>query len=291
MDNNKTKFISVVIPAYNEEDSISVLISKLKQFENILEIIVIDDGSSDNTSLKAEEAGATVIKQPYNIGNGAAIKKGILNAKGDYVLCMDADLQHPPEEIPNMIKHSYKYDMIVGSRTSESGVSKFRGFGNFFLIKIAEFISGYKIPDLTSGFRLINREKCLKVIHLFPNQYSYPTTVTLAFFNNGYAIKYLPMKTITKRQTGKSNIKPFRDGIRFIIIILRIVMLFNPLKIFLPISFFMFLAGTIQSSYAIFFLKTGIKQASIIFFVSSILILCFAMLAEQISQLRKNIYL
>ncbi|HPG31192.1 MAG TPA: glycosyltransferase family 2 protein [bacterium] len=289
--NDNNKFVSVVIPAYNEENSIAAVVSKIKQLDNILEILVIDDGSSDNTAIKAEEAGAIVIKQPYNIGNGAAIKKGIFNARGLYVLCMDADMQHPPEEIPNMIKHSKEYDMIVGARTSESGVSKFRGFGNYFLIKIAEFISGYKILDLTSGFRMINREKCLKVIHLFPNQYSYPTTVTLAFFNNGYSIKYLPMKTITKRTTGKSNIKPFRDGIRFIMIIIRIVMLFNPLKIFLPISFILFLAGIIQTGYAMLILKTGIKQASIIFFVSSILILCFAMLAEQISQLRKNLYM
>lgn len=282
------KFVSVIIPAYNEEESIAEVVKKVFKHKEIFEVLVCDDGSSDNTANEAQKAGAKVLKHPYNIGNGAAVKNGLRHAKGKFVLLMDADLQHPPEEIANMIKYIDKYDMVIGSRTSSSSVSKFRTFGNWILIKIAEFLAEHKIMDLTSGFRLINREKCIKFINLLPNKYSYPTTITLCFFNKGYTIKFLPLDSITKRKMGTSKINPFKDGLRFIFIIFRIVMLFNPLKIFLPISAFLFVIGIIQSIYTLFILDAGIKSASIISFVTCFMLIGFGMLAEQVSEIRKN---
>ena len=280
--------ISIIIPAFNEEKSLPDVLLKLKGLEEIDEIIVVDDGSQDNTAQIAEELGARVISHPYNIGNGAAVKTGVRNANGDILVFMDADGQHNPDDIPKLLAHADKFDMVVGARTKESKVSRFRSFGNFWLIKVANYLSGMKIPDLTSGFRAIKRDRMLEFLHILPNKYSYPTTITLALIQAGYWVKYVPLSTIQKRQEGKSSVKPFRDGLRFILIIMRIIMLFNPQKIFLPASFFMFLGGIFLIGYNI--IQTGsIQESTILLMIVGTFTFFFGLLADQMAHIRREI--
>ncbi|MBM3253798.1 MAG: glycosyltransferase family 2 protein, partial [Candidatus Omnitrophica bacterium] len=240
---SKTNKVSVVLPAYNEEKSVGKLVREIKTLNNDFEVIVVDDGSSDNTFAVAQSAGAFVIKHPYNIGNGAAVKSGVRIANGDIVILMDADGQHSPKDIPKLLTSIDNFDMVVGTRTGRSNLSWYRSIGNKILIKVAEFLSGHKIPDLTSGFRAIRREKLRELLHLFPNRYSYPTTITLAILKSGYFIRYLPLDSINRRREGESKLQPIRDGIRFINIMLRIIMLFDPQKIFIPSSILFFTIG------------------------------------------------
>lgn len=280
--------ISVIIPAFNEEKSLPDVLLKLKGLEGIDEIIVVDDGSQDNTAQIAEELGTRVISHPYNIGNGAAVKTGVRNAAGDILVFLDADGQHNPEDIPKLLAHIDKFDMVVGARTKESKVSRFRSFGNFWLIKVANYLSGMKIPDLTSGFRIIKKERMLEFLHILPNKYSYPTTITLALLQSGYWVKYVPLSMIRKRQKGKSGIKPFRDGLRFILIIMRIIMLFSPQKIFLPASLLMFLGGIFLIGYNI--VKTGgIQESTILLMIAGIFTFFFGLLADQMAHIRREI--
>jgi glycosyltransferase involved in cell wall biosynthesis len=189
------------------------------------EIIIIDDGSSDGTAKRAHEAGATVLCHPYNIGNGAAIKTGIRSAKGSALVMLDADGQHPPEEIPKLLGLLEKYHMAVGARTSDSEASFHRNFANRIYNWFATYVCGRKIEDLTSGFRAVRSGVAKEFVNLLPNTFSYPTTITLATVRSGYSLAYLPIKSV--RRTGKSKIKLFRDGSRFFLIIFRITTLFS----------------------------------------------------------------
>jgi len=280
--------ISVIVPAFNEEKSLSDVLSKLKGLETIDEIIVVDDGSRDNTAQVAQDLGARIISHPYNMGNGAAVKTGVRNATGDVLLFLDGDGQHSPEDIPKLLAHIDRFDMVVGARTKESKVSLFRSFGNFWLTKVANYLSGTKIPDLTSGFRAIKRERMLEFLHLLPNKYSYPTTITLALLQSGYWVKYVPLSNIQKRHAGNSGVKPFKDGLRFILIIMRIVMLFSPQKIFSPASFLMVFGGILLIGYNI--VKTGgIQESTIILMIVGVFTFFFGLLADQMAHIRREI--
>lgn len=282
------KKISVIIPAYNEEDSLGDIIKRIKNLGLDCEIIVVDDGSSDNTAKNAAEAGAKVVRHPYNVGNGASVKSGAYNSTGDILVIIDADGQHPPEYIPELIRHMDEYDMVVGARTKKSKVSNFRTFGNWLLIKCAELLSGHKIDDLTSGFRAIKRDHFFEFISLYPNGYSLPTTITISMFKSGYFVKYVPIDQIKKRETGKSNIKPFKDGLRFLRIIVRIIVLFDPFKFFGPAGTILWLAGIAVSIRQIILFR-GIFGSSILLFLTGLFVFLFGMLAEQISQIRRSL--
>ncbi len=278
--------ISIVLPAFNEEASIGVLLEKLAALNLEKEIIVVDDCSKDRTSEIALKYGCKVIKNPINIGNGYTVKKGIQNASGEIIVLMDADGQHPVEAIEPMLNELYKndWDMIVAARPKDADVSKFRTFGNRILNFTATYLTGEKIIDLTSGFRLFKREKALEFLHLFPKKFSYPTTLTISFLKSGYAVKFFPVKEIRKRTTGKSSIKPFSDGIKFIKIIFKMVMIFEPFKIFMPLSLLSFFCGIITSIIQLYYTKS-MQESGIILILSGIMLFFFSFIAEQVSTL------
>ncbi|MBT3389753.1 MAG: glycosyltransferase family 2 protein [Chloroflexi bacterium] len=283
-----TETISVIIPAYNESSGISQLIKEIKSelFEAgySFEILVIDDGSTDDTVINAKQEHVTVIQHPHNLGNGAAIKTGIRNAKGEIIVMLDADGQHPPKDIPRLIEKIDKFDMVVGARTSASDTDMHRNFANSVYNALATYITGQKILDLTSGFRAIRTHIAKAYVYLLPNQFSYPTTITLATIRSGRSLTYVPI--IGQRRKGKSNIRLFRDGIRFLLIILRIATFYSPLKIFIPVSTLMFITGFMYGLYKIIFLNLRYGPTSALLMTVSVVIFMVGLVSEQIAQLR-----
>ncbi len=278
--------VSVIIPTYNEANNIVEMIKKIQAIlgDTDHEILVIDDGSDDDSALRSEKAGAKVIRHPYNIGNGAAIKTGIRNARGEILVMLDADGQHPPEDIPRLLEKIGPYDVVVGARTSESDTDFHRDFANQVYNLLASYLSGTKIEDLTSGFRAIKADVARGFVYLLPNRFSYPTTITLATLKSGRSLAYVPIKG--KRRVGKSNIKLLKDGLRFFIIILRIATIYSPLKIFIPISVFMFLTGFGYGLFKVLFLKTRYGPTSAMLMTISVVIFLVGLVSEQIAQLR-----
>lgn len=224
---------SVVIPAFNEEGGIGGVISSVLKTGPFLEVIVVDDGSEDKTADIALASGARVIRHPYNKGNGAAVKTGIREARGDVVLLLDADGQHDPEAIPKVLTPVGGYDMVIGARSSRDQ-TLVRALGNWIFRLIASWLTGREIPDLTSGFRAAKRDRMLEILHLLPNGFSYPTTSCLAFLKSGLSVGFISVGA--RPRIGKSKIRVVRDGFRFLLIIFKIVTLYQPLKVFVPIS-------------------------------------------------------
>ena len=272
--------VTIIIPAFNEAKSIGQVIQKIKNVDRNYKVIVIDDGSKDDTVDIAKKAGAKVIRHPYNIGNGAAIKTGIRNTTSQKIVMMDADRQHQPEDIPKLVSELDKYHMVIGARNKNSKVSPFRQFGNIILSWTASFFTEMNIPDLTSGFRAVRRENIVEFLDILPNKFSYPTTITLAFIKKGYFIKFLPLDEIQRRQKGRSKLSPFRDAIRFLLIILKIVTLFDPLKIFFPISVFFLISGIGILLYQ-YFITNAIRGGSLLFILTGIFLFFFGLLASQ----------
>jgi glycosyltransferase involved in cell wall biosynthesis len=277
--------LTIVIPAYNEEANIGGVVRRVRATKPQCEIIVVDDGSTDRTSFEAEAAGARVIRQPYNKGNGAAVKSGIRAAQGEVILLLDADGQHSPEDIDRLLEHIGPYDLVVGARTRDSDSARYRDFGNWVFRTLASYLVEMKVPDPTSGFRCFKRDKVMDFIHLLPNQYSYPTTTTMSFIKAGYSVKHVPIKA-HKRQGGKSHIRPWRDGVKFITIILRMITLFNPIKIFMPVAFLWFLLGAVYGLANFFFANGKIPNGSVLLISISVLIFLSGLISEQIAALR-----
>ena len=276
--------VSILIPAYNEAQIIGDVVTKIKTLYPDFEIIVINDGSSDNTAQVAKETGALVYSHPYNIGNGAAIKSGIRFASGKLLVFMDGDGQHDPEEIGKMLEYFPDYDMVVGARPKGHQASWGRALGNWAYNLLASYVAKFPVEDLTSGFRAVKSEIARNFLHLLPNTYSYPTTITLSVLRSGRSVKYVPINT-QRRKKGKSKIKVFRDGIRFFLIIAKICTLYSPFRIFLPISIVMFLLGL--SYYIYTFLVWGrFTNMSALLFTTSILIFMMGLISEQICQMR-----
>lgn len=276
--------VSVIIPAYNEAETIRDVIIKVKEIDPEFEIIVVNDGSKDQTGEIAREAGAIVYSHPYNIGNGASIKSGIRIASGDILIFIDGDGQHDPNDIARMLQYFPEYDMVVGARSKTSQVSIFRGLGNRMLNWLAGYVAKFRVQDLTSGFRAVKAEIAQSLLYLLPNTYSYPTTMTLGVLRNGKSLKYLPINA-EKRKKGKSNISISRDGVRFFMIITKICALYSPFRIFLPVSFFIFLLGFIY--YLVTFFTYGrFTNMSALLFTTSIIVFFMGIISEQISQMR-----
>lgn len=277
--------LTVVIPAFNEGDAIHRVIDKVRELRPEAEILVVDDGSRDNTADVALNAGARVIRHPYNKGNGAAVKTGLRNARGEVVLLLDADGQHPPEDIERVLAGIGEYDLVVGARTRDSESAKIRDLGNFIFNNLATYLSGRRIPDLTSGFRAMKRDLIMEFIHLLPNLYSYPTTSTLAFLKAGYNVQFVPITA--RKGTGRSNTKILRDGTRAVVIILRMITLFAPMKIFLPISVILFVLGIVYGLANIFLFGINrIPNGSVLLIMSSLFIFLFGLISEQIAAMR-----
>lgn len=281
-----TPDVTIIIPAHNEEEGISDVITQLKALSGNYEILVVDDGSTDNTHKLASETGVKVIRHPYNKGYGAALKTGIRNAKADIVLFMDADGQHKPSDIEKLIPYIGGYDMVVGARTKKSKISLLRRPGKKILSVTANFLAGMKIPDLNSGFRALKKNVAMEFMHILPNSFSFSTTITLALVNSGYSVKYVSIEALER--VGTSKIKPFRDGFRFIILIIRTVVLFNPLKVFLPVSAILFIVGFFELIREII-VYFDVWTTPILLILSAILIFFFGILADQISSLRREI--
>ena len=279
-----TSAISIIIPAYNEAESIGPLVRQLRELYPQAEIIVIDDGSGDATSEVASGAGAMVCRHPYNIGNGAAVKSGIRVAAGGILVFMDGDGQHDPADVQRLVSFFPEYDMAVGARTKQGQASLGRAVGNRIYNLFASYVAKFPIQDLTSGFRAVKAEIAREFLYLLPNTYSYPTTLTLGVLRTGRSLVYVPAQT-HKREKGKSNIQFFRDGTRFFMIIIRICTFYSPMRVFLPVSFATFLLGLIN--YAITFFTQGrFTNMSALLFITAVLVFMMSLISEQICQLR-----
>lgn len=283
MGNNKDYDVTVLLPAYNEELVIGETIRKIRQLHPDFEVLVVDDGSSDNTLQEALAAGANVWPHPYNIGNGAAIKSGLRVAQGNWIVMMDADGQHDPEDIGRLLEFKDQFDMVIGARTKKSETALHRDLANYFYNKFATYVTKFKIDDLTSGFRLVRKSTAGQYIYLLPNTFSYPSTLTLGYLRSGRSVKYVPINTITR--VGKSKIKLFRDGTRFFLIITKIATLFSPLRIFLPVSFFFFLTGIGYYTFT-FFTQGRFTNMSALLLNSSVILFMIGLVSEQITQLK-----
>ncbi len=285
-DDNFTLFtskVSVVIPAYNEEKVIDKTVKRILELYPTFEVIVVDDGSSDRTAQKAKNVGAKVIRHPYNIGNGAAVKTGIRNAKGDYVVLMDGDGQHRPEDIMCLLEEAPKYDLVIGARSGKSQASLGRRIANWCYNKLASYVGKFKVEDLTSGFRVFHRKTVLRFLYLFPNTFSYPTTSTLAYLRSGLTIKYVPI--LAQKRVGKSKIRLLQDGSRFLLIILRIATFFSPLRVFGPISIFFFCLGIGYYGYTFYNFHRFSNMSALLLSVS-VMIFLMGLISEQITQMR-----
>jgi glycosyltransferase involved in cell wall biosynthesis len=229
----EAKDVSVVIPAFNEEDGVGAVVERLRHKGGFCEILVVDDGSSDKTAERAAAAGARVVHHPYNKGNGAAVKSGVREARGAVVLLMDADGQHDPDEAESLFGPIGAYDMVIGARAAKDQ-TLVRALGNAVFKGLASWLTGRPIPDLTSGYRAAKRDRLLEVVPLLPNGFSYPTTSCLAFLKAGLSVLFVPIKA--RVRVGRSKISVLRDGLRFLLIILKVVTLYSPLRVFAPIA-------------------------------------------------------
>ncbi|MEI6126786.1 MAG: glycosyltransferase family 2 protein [Pseudomonadota bacterium] len=275
--------VSIIIPAYNERSSISALVQTIQKHVSDCEIIVVDDASTDGTPEEAKHAGAYVVSHPYNIGNGAAVKTGIRHATGDKIVLLDGDGQHNPADIPRLLEASESFDMVVGARDPQTHANMFRRCANSFYNVLASYITQVSIKDLTSGFRIMDREVVTRYLYLLPNSFSYPTTITLSYLRSGRSICYLPISA-GKRQ-GKSKIRPLRDGLKFLLIIIKIATLFSPLLIFLPVSFLFFFLGLTNYAYKYFF-DHRFTNMSVLLLITSVILFMMGLISEQITQLR-----
>ena len=278
--------LSVILPAFNEASVIAGVVSSIRKVtHDDAEIIVVDDGSGDATASEAEQAGATVIRHPYNKGNGAAIKTGARAATRDLVVFIDADGQHDPADIPRLAAMLKDYDLVIGARKKGSKGGWHRSAANRGYNWLASWLSRHRIEDLTSGFRAFRRELLLKFLPLFPNRYSYPSTSTLAFIAGGYSVGYCPI--LARKRVGKSKLRILRDGFKFLNIILKIVVLFNPMRVFLPASIISFLAGLFLTGFSIANLgRLFIPNGAIICFTTAVVIFMLGLVSQQIAALR-----
>jgi glycosyltransferase involved in cell wall biosynthesis len=282
--------ISVIIPALNEGLVIGKVVKQIQAVVNTLdennEIIVIDDGSTDDTAGQAREAGAVVIQHPYNIGNGASVKSGIRRARGQILVTIDGDGQHDPNDIPKLVNRIGAYDMIVGSRNRESDTAAHRDLANMIFNSLASYVSERKIEDLTSGFRAVKAHIARQFVYLLPNKFSYPSTITLSVVRAGYSLGYESIKFAGRDKKTKSKIKPLQDGLRFLMIILKIAVFYAPLKIFVPLSIFIFLLGVGYGLMRIFVLSAPYGQTSALLMSTAALTFLVGLVSEQIAQLR-----
>ena len=276
--------VSIIIPANDEMHSIGEVVSEIKRLHPGFEIIVVNDGSTDDTAYVAHNAGAIVYSHPYNIGNGAAVKTGIRVAQGKILVFMDGDGQHRPEDIGRMLALFPAYDMVVGARERGGQAAFDRAIGNKVYNWLATYVTKFSVKDLTSGFRAVKSDVAKSYIYLLPNTYSYPTTITLGVLRDGRSVKYLPIKA-QRRASGKSRIRIFNDGFRFLMIIIRICTLYSPLRVFLPVGFSMFVLGSIRYLYS-FVTEGRFTNMSALLFISSVIIFMMGLVSEQICQMR-----
>jgi glycosyltransferase involved in cell wall biosynthesis len=275
--------VSIVVPAYNEGPVIGQVVAAIAAAGPWHEIIVVDDGSKDDTAAHASSAGAIVIRHPYNKGNGAAVKSGIRRATGEYVLLLDGDGQHSPEDAQRLISRLGEYDLVIGARSTSTQATPARRFGNTALNRLAGYLTGREIPDLTSGFRGARRACLREFLHLLPNGFSTPTTTTLAFIKAGYNVTFEP--TEARQRVGQSKIRFAQDGLKFFMIILKIVTLFSPLRVFMPIAIASFLLGGAYAAWTIA-TQSHVTNSSVLLIMLAVIVFLVGLVSEQISAMR-----
>lgn len=275
--------ITIVLPAKNEAEGLAGTLPALQKHQPGARILVVDDGSTDNTPGICRSHGVESIRHPYAMGNGAAIKAGIRAARTEIVICMDADGQHRAEDVAPLVeKLSEGYEMVVGARASSAQASPWRRLANGIYNRFAAWMVGHPVADLTSGMRAVRRERALEFLHLLPNGFSYPTTLTMAFFRAGYAVRYEPIQALQRK--GKSHISPLRDGIRFLLIIFKVGTLYSPLKIFFPMSVVFFLTGFVYYLTTYFTMGRFTNMGALLF-LTSIIVFLMGLISEQITSL------
>jgi glycosyltransferase involved in cell wall biosynthesis len=275
--------LSIILPAKNEAPALASLLPRLRAAQPEAEIIVVDDGSTDDTPGICKSSGVTCLTSPYSMGNGAAIKRGARAASGDILVFMDGDGQHDPADVARLLAELDRgYDMVVGARdwSSQAGVG--RGLANTLYNWIATRMTGHQVADLTSGFRAVRADKFREFIHLLPNGFSYPTTSTMAFFRSAYPVAYIPIKAAAR--VGKSHIKPLKDGVRFLLIIFKIATLYSPLKLFVPASALFFLVGCANYAWTLYAYHR-LTNMSTLMWSAAVIVFLIGLISEQITAL------
>jgi glycosyltransferase involved in cell wall biosynthesis len=271
--------VTVVIPAFDEEAAIGDVVRAARQAAPWREVLVVDDGSSDATAARAEEAGARVVRHPYNKGNGAALKTGIREAAGDVVLFLDADGQHDAADMTRLVAPVGAFDMVIGARSfADQGLV--RAAGNRAFTALASWLTGRSIPDLTSGFRAARRDRLREILHLLPNGFSAPTTSCLSLLKAGHNVGFEPIRA--RARIGRSKIRVVRDGVRFVLIILKIVTLYSPLKVFFPIAASSLLLGFAYAAWNVYWFEK-IPMGAALLIQLAVVVFLFGLLAEQIA--------
>jgi len=280
-----TSTVSVVIPACNEAGAIASVVKELLAAAPWHEILVVDDGSTDATAAEATSAGARVLGHPYNKGNGAAVKTGIRAASGEYILIIDGDGQHQPADALRLVSRLGEYDLVVGARSSDTQAGVVRRLGNAALNGLASFLTERTIPDLTSGFRAARREHLVEFLHLLPNGFSTPTTTTMCFIKAGYNVVFEPVEA--RKRVGLSKIRLSSDGPKFLLIIIRVMTIFSPLRIFLPVSAASFALG---AGYGLWTIVTQrhVTNSSVLLIMLAVILFFVGLVSEQVSSLRSD---
>ncbi len=275
--------VTIVVPAFNEGNSIGQVVTELRAAAPWHEVLVVDDGSTDGTGTAAQDAGARVVRHPYNKGNGASVKTAIRAATSDWIAIIDADGQHPPADAQRLTERLGEYDLVIGARHPLTQATRGRWLGNAILNWLASYLTEREIPDLTSGFRAARRECLLEFIHLLPNGFSTPTTTTLAFIKAGYNVAFEPIDA--RARVGTSKIRLASDGAKFLLILLKVITIFSPLRIFAPVSVVSFTLGAAYGAWN-FIYHGRIPNGAVVLLLFSILIMLVGLVSEQISTLR-----
>jgi len=277
--------ISIVLPAYNEEMGLGSVIRDIRRVMEkeglAYELILVDDGSTDRTAAIGREQGLRVLRHPVNRGSGAARKTGILSARGDIIVMMDADGTYPADSIPEALRYLPEYDQVSGVRSREFGRLRFlRTVVKWAIRKFASLLAKREIPDLNTGFKVFKRDIALKYIHLLPDGFSCTTTLTLAFVCNGHFVKHIPIEYFPR--IGKTKFHPVKDTLNYVVTILRMIMYFNPLRIILPLSFLLAVIGVLKTIYDVYFKVYDMQESDIVILMTAVILGVFGLLADLI---------